>query len=132
MKRLFAVMVLTLLVALSAQAQCGSNVSTSGCVGACGTSYAISYTVTSADLPSGGVGIFCLLATSNSLCASHNAYATMDRNGGTPQTGNLDQGAILSFKGRIGDVFNITVNTVLVNPNIDCFWFGETQFALVH
>jgi hypothetical protein len=129
MKTFFAILVLALGFGFSASAQCTVPVLT-GCVGACGASYSATYTVTAADVGPLGVALFCLGATSNSLCPSDNAYATLQRNSGPILTGNLNLGDVLKLKARAGDVLTVTVTDVFVDPSISCFWLGETHFAL--
>ncbi len=131
MKTFFAVLLLTVGLSMSAMAQCGTYTLLSGCVGACGTSYSASYTVTASDVGPSGVGVFCLGATSNSLCPTDNAYATLTRNGVSSQSGNLNLGDVLAMKARVNDVFTITVTDVFVSPSVDCFWQGETQFSFM-
>ena len=115
MKTLLAFLVLTLGITLTSAAQCGSTAVLSGCVGACGTNYTASYTVQASDIPAGQeVAEFCLAATSNSLCPSHNAFATMRKGlANRNMTGNLNQGDVLSLKAQAGDVIYIT--TLKVN-----------------
>jgi hypothetical protein len=130
MKRIVTTIFLAFGLSLAVMAQCGNVTLLSGCVGACGNSYFATYTVTASDVGPNGVGIFCLAATSNSLCPSHDAVGTLQRNLGPVQSGSLDEGDVLRVRARVGDVLTVTVNTVQVDPNIFCFWFGETHFAL--
>jgi hypothetical protein len=131
MKRIVTTLFLAFGLSLAIMAQCGTVTLLSGCVGACGTSYSATYTVQPGDVGPNGVGVFCLGATSNSLCPSHDAVGTLRRNLGPIQVGRLDEGDVLFVRGRVGDVLSVTVNTVQVDPNIFCFWFGETHFALM-
>lgn len=118
-------------LSFTAAAQCGTESLLKGCVGACGMSYIDSYTVTAADVGPGGVGYFCLSATSNSLCPSHNAEAKLAVNGNGVDGGNLNLGDVLWAKAEVGDVLTVVVDAVFVDPNINCIWFGETEFALM-
>jgi hypothetical protein len=129
MKTIFASLLLVLCFSATVSAQCSVPVVT-GCVGACGATFTATYTVTPADVFPTGVAVFCLGATSNSLCPSDRAVATLRRNLGPISTGNLDQGDVLKRKAVAGDVLTITVTDVLVDPSISCFWLGETHFAL--
>jgi hypothetical protein len=129
MKTLFATLILALGFGISASAQCSVPV-LSGCVGACGSGFTATYTVTPADVFPNGVAIFCLGATSNSLCPSDNAYATLQRNSGPIRTGNLNLGDVLKVKALAGDVLTVTVKDIVVDPSINCFWLGETHFDL--
>ena len=131
MKTLFLTLSLIIGLSFAAMGQCGNVTILSGCVGACGTSFTATYTVQPGDVGANGVGYFCLSATSNSLCPSHNAAAVLDRNASDPRTGNLDLGDVVWHKALVGDVLDVQVNTVLVFPKISCFWFGETQFSLM-
>jgi hypothetical protein len=130
MKKILVLMVLSLVVTFSLKAQCGTTALLSGCVGACGSSYTASYTVTAADVGPFGVGVFCLYATSNSLCPSDIAYATLQRNGNLVGAGDISNGAVLACKATVGMVLTVTVYDIFVNPNINCFWQGETHFSL--
>lgn len=129
MKSILAMLMLAFGLSLSVAAQCGNVTLLSGCVGACGMSYSASYTVQPGDVGPDGVGLFCLAATSNSLCPNHDAQAVLVRNGTSVQTGNLDEGDVLSMKGLVGHVFTIYVNAVQVNDKVDCIWLGETHFS---
>lgn len=132
MKIFFAICALVFGFALTSMApSCGSTAVLSGCVGACGSSYSASYTVQASDIPPyADVAEFCLAATSNSLCPSDNAFATMRVNNGRQITGNLNLGDVLSMKAAAGDVIYITVTDVFVNPKVQCIWLGETHFSL--
>lgn len=121
--------VMAFALSFAAMGQCGSTAVLSGCVGACGASYSASYTVTPSDVGPYGVATFCLAATSNSLCPSHNAYATLRKNNNRAINGNLDEGDVLSLKAVVGDVLYVTVDAVEVN-DIQCVWLGETHFSL--
>lgn len=131
MKSILAMLMLAFGLSLSVAAQCGNVTLLSGCVGACGMTYSASYTVQPGDVGANGVAVFCLGATSNSLCPNHDAQAVLVRNGTSTQTGNLDEGDVLSMKGTVGQVFTITVNAVQVNDKVDCIWLGETQFSFM-
>ena len=131
MKTLLAFLMLTMGIALTSSAQCGTTAVLSGCVGACGNFYSASYTVQASDIPAGQeVAEFCLAATSNSLCPSHNAFATMRKGlSNRNMTGNLNLGDVLSVKAKAGEVIYITVRTVQAS-NVVCVWAGETHFSL--
>ncbi|HEX2898675.1 MAG TPA: hypothetical protein VHS96_03040 [Bacteroidia bacterium] len=129
MRTFITLIVLAFGLSFAGMAQCGTNSLIKDCVGACGMSYTGTYTVTPSDVGPDGVGLFCLSATSNSLCPSHHAFATVQRNGGGISTANLDLGEIILRKGLVGDVFTITVDAVFFDPNINCVWLGETEFA---
>jgi hypothetical protein len=129
MKLFFATLIMALGLGLTASAQCSVPV-LSGCVGNCGASYTATYVVTPADVFPTGVAIFCLRATSTSLCPSDDAIGTLRRNLGPIRTGRLDEGDILKVKAVAGDVLSVTVTDVVVDPSIACFWLGETYFEL--
>lgn len=129
MKTIFASLLLVLCFSATVSAQCSVPVVT-GCVGACGATFSYTYTVTPADVFPTGVAVFCLAATSNTLCPSDRAVASLSRNFGPAIFGNLDQGDVLKRKAVAGDILTITVRDIVVDPSISCFWLGETHFAL--
>jgi hypothetical protein len=130
MKTLFAMFLVVFGLSISAMAQCGNVTLLTGCVGACGSSWTASYTVQPGDVGPNGVGYFCLGATSNSLCPSHNAAASLIING-TTYTGNLNLGDVVWTKGVVGDVIDLQVDEVFVSPKINCFWQGQTDFSFM-
>jgi hypothetical protein len=130
MKTLFAILFLAFGLSLAVNAQCGNVTLLTGCVGACGSSWTASYTVQPGDVGPNGVGYFCLSATSSSLCPSHNAAASMTRLG-TTNTGNLNLGDVIWTKALVGDVIDLKVDEVFVNPKINCIWQGQTDFSFM-
>lgn len=131
MKTIIAILALAFGLSLATKGQCGTVTLLSGCVGACGGSYSATYIVTAGDVGPTGVGVFCLSATSNSLCPSHDAVAVVQRNSNPKRTAILSDGESMRFKVLAGDVITVTVDAVFVDPNINCVWFGETHFSLM-
>lgn len=130
MKKLFLFVAMGIL-SIHSFAQCAGELA-QGCVGACGGTSTISYTVTNLDVAKSATGKFatiCLSALSNSLCPNTGAAAKVTV-GRKTMTVDLSKGGNTILRAKAGDV--ITVNAYLYSTNLEiyCIWLGELTYGL--
>ena len=112
----------------SLSASC-STVVGSSCVGTCAPVGFISYNVSPPCTAL--VENLCVETTNSSLCPSHIAIAWVYVNGVLTTRGNITAtGSTLGFSAPCGANVQVVVTTRLVNPNIQCVWFGNVDFVL--
>jgi len=112
---------------LSSSASCGAVVA-SGCVGACGSTASISYTVpVSAEYKTK----VCLQTDQSSLCPNTGARAKVYKNGSLVATVNITAvGSGLGILATSGDVITVEVSLFPIKNNIQCVWLGNLDFSL--
>ena len=105
-----------------------------GCVGECGASFNASHVVTQEDVDRTrlGIAVFCLKATTSSLCPNTGAFFELEKNGQPVWKGDLAAGDKGFVAGEVGDVVTVNVRLVPKPNDIVCIRLGETQFKLGH
>jgi len=104
-----------------------SLVASSGCVGECGTSSSISYTVPG---PTGRNNQLLLFKDNSNLCPNTGALAFIRVNGVFVAAIDLSTSNGQMFTARGGDVVTVSVTTFNKNNGISCKRLGNLNFSI--
>lgn len=101
----------------------------SSCMGTCSPVGVINYNV-GPLCPSALVNL-CVETTNSSLCPSHIAVAKVYVNGVLTAVQDITAtGSTIAFNAPCGANVKVVVKPRLVDPTINCIWFGNVDFVL--